>query len=160
MEVAAHDAHAALRAPRLPSGLDDSDPPGVGAGLRLEVDAEEGGLAACIREEREGLAVDRALDRRGVEHVLDEDPGDVADARLRRMPGDGGFLGRGRYVSCEEGAERGEGDPGPGHSGRCWRRNCSISATSSDAGGRSLFAGAAGVVSSSSWVSRDSSFLT
>jgi hypothetical protein len=43
---------------------------------------------------------------------------------------------------------RGEGDEDEGlkqpsvwsgrHSGRCWRRNCSISATSSDAGGRSL----------------------
>src|SRR5262249_38902574 len=157
--VAAHDPHAALRAPWLPSGLDDSDPPGVGAGLRLEVDAEEGSLAARVRKEREGLAVDRALDRRGVEHVLDENPGDVTDARLRWMPGDSGLLGRGRYLSCEEEAEGGEGDPGPGHSGRCCRRNCSISATSSDAGGRSLFAGAAGVVSSSA-VSRDSSFLT
>ena len=158
MEVAADDLHASLCAPRLASRLDDSDPPGMSAGLRLEIDAEEGRVAARVWKEREGLAVDRALDRRAVDHVFHENPGDVAHPGLRGVPADGGLLGRDGGFGYKEKAERSEDDPGPGHSGRCWRRNCSISATSSAAGGRSL--GPPGAAGAASSVSRDSSFLT
>src|SRR5262249_61174135 len=62
VEVAADDPHAALSTSRLPSGLDDSHPLGVGAGLRLEIDAEVRRLAARVPKEREGLVVGRARD--------------------------------------------------------------------------------------------------
>src|SRR5206468_12288702 len=114
--------------------------------------------AAGVRKERQGLAVHRAFDRGNLGDVLHENPGDVTDPRLRGVPGDGGPVGRDGGFRGEEEAERGGGEPGPGHSGRCWRRNCSISATSSAAGGRSL--GPPGAAGAGSSVSRDSSFLT
>src|SRR5262249_33273505 len=109
------------------------------------------------RKERQRPTVDRALDRRAVRNVLHEHPGDVTDSGLRRMPGDGRLLGGTGRSGTDEEERRGDDDGGPDHSGRCWRRNCSISATSSEAGGKSLGPGAAGGASS---VSRDSSFLT
>jgi len=55
--------------------------------------------------------------------------------------------------------ERGGGSggrPRARHSGRCWRRNCSISATSSEAGGKS----SPGDAASGSSSTRLSSFFT
>src|SRR5437867_2749344 len=74
------------------------------------------------------------------------------------LSSDGSLVGRDVGVPSEEGAEGGGEEPDPGHSGRCWRRNCSISATSSAAGGKSL--GPPGAAGAGSSVSRDSSFLT
>ena len=132
--------HLSGQRTRLAPRLQHGQPPGRGPGLGLEVDADDGGLAPGVGKERQRSRPQRALDGRGVAGALHMHPGDVADARLGRVPADGGALGGGatgsanRRAAATSAARRRPG----GHSGRCCRRNCSISATSSEAGGRSL----------------------
>ena len=93
-EITPRDQEPSLRAPRLAPLLDDPYPPRMGTRLHLQIDAQERGVTARIREEREGSAVHRAFDRRDLGDVLHVKPGDVTGPWLRRMPGDAGLLGR------------------------------------------------------------------
>src|SRR2546430_17270142 len=86
------------RGTRVPATLDDGDPPRTDAGLGLEVDPQEGGLAARVREEGQAAPIDRPLDRGPVRHVPDVEPCDVADARILRVPRDVGRLRRPRHA--------------------------------------------------------------
>jgi hypothetical protein len=127
-------------------------------------------------ERAERMAVDNDLDRRKARHPADAHEDDIAASRaggLERDPSAGSRSGRPGAV---HGLGNAYGDgPGGGeewkreeasaagcrrHSGRCWRRNCSISATSSDAGGRSLSARSAGADSASSSFAAFSSLAT
>src|SRR5207248_9209955 len=130
-----------------------------GARLRLEIDPHHGGLAPCVGKERERARSERPLDRGGLAGAGDVHPGDVARVRTLGVPADAEAFGGGRGRSGEEqGGDGRRGETrGARHSGRCCRRNCSISSTSSEAGGRSLVAGSA---SAASAASRDSSLAT
>src|SRR5262245_30368396 len=94
----------------------------------------------------------------GGDHLDDHD---ISHSRGGRVPFDAGGRGNGcrqpHRKQCKTGGEAVRDAPeGGGHSGRCRRRNCSISSTSSAAGGRSLAAAGGG---SSSSRSLASSFL-
>ncbi len=121
-------------------------------------------MPAGVGEEHERVAIDGSLDGGALGSTAQLEERRVADAWLRRVPADrqtlgGGDAGGKEQQSRGEKREAAEDSAVDSHSGRCCRRNCSISATSSDAGGRSLSGAGAGAGDSSS-ASRDSSFLT
>ena len=117
-------------------------------------------MTARVAKEGQRPPINGALDPCRLRHVSHVEPRDVTEARMRRMPDDVGPLARestpGQRASNHTAGEDTRARD-PAHSGRCCRRNCSISATSSEAGGRSL--PRPGSADGSS-VSRDSSFLT
>jgi hypothetical protein len=141
----------------------DGQPPRLRAGFGLHVEADQRRLPAGVREEMERPSHHGALDDRLGRHPGDVYPGDVADPRACGMPDDLERMGAGghRRRDDEDGEdEDGEtpGMPAAGHSGRCCRRNCSISSIRSAAGGRSP--GSTRRSSSSPSMSFASSFFT
>ena len=164
-EITTVDLEAPLDRLRRVAGGHDSQAPGLGARLRLDVDPDERGATAGVREERERPSAQRAFEGGVVGNALDLHPRNVAHSDLGGPPADlhlaVGRQGRGEdgeltYGGEERGSQQEAGRPGL-HSGRCSLRNCSISATSSEAGGRSLVPAAAGGASSTSLAS---SFVT
>src|SRR5439155_14042119 len=165
-EVPALNAESPLDFPWSIVGRHHRQVPRLDPWLGVDVDTDESGPASGIRKERQGSTAERAFEDDTVRNALDVDPRDVADADAGRMPGDrraslsgcwpAESTGRSHDESEEGGGER-QADAAERHSGRCWRRNCSNSATSSEAGGRSL-SPAPGVGSSST--SFDSSLAT
>src|SRR6185503_9428927 len=95
----------------------------------------------------------------------DMHPADLTDFDLRGMEGDAKRLGsrRGRHEQRgkREQDQESTRDQSLWLGGRCCRRNCSISDTSSDAGGRSLplTAGSSSASLASSFATYDAIFL-
>src|SRR5262245_1649649 len=160
-EVSVVDLETSLDRLRWVAWRHDGHPPGLDARLRLDVDTDQRGATAGLGKERQWPAAERALEDGALGNAADLHPHDVADAYVGRMPADL-YLGvRGHWPGEDDqlsrgGEERGgqeEAGPPQLHSGRCCRRNCSISATSSEAGGKSLVPAAAGGWSSTSLAS-------
>ena len=148
--------HRAAQLVWIDARLEHRKAPRMSARLRVDVEAEQRGVTAGVREERERSSADGALDDGRVGRAAHVHPADVTDARSYGVPGHDetvGALGGERQERQREHRGRAR-RAAPRHSGRCCRRNCSISSTSSDAGGRSL--PVPGGVGSSS-ASRDSS---
>src|SRR5262249_40385806 len=153
-ELPSGDAELPAEPLRIEPGLEDREAPRFDARLRIKVDTEQSGVPARVWKERERLITDGPFDDRRIRRPPNVQPGDVADRRPRRMAGDEQTVGGTDGARQKREREHDGHAPGARHSGRCCRKNCSISSTSSDAGGKSL--PPPGVAGSSS-TSRDSS---
>ncbi len=138
------------------AAVDDADTPDDLARLAFEIDAVERRMLLAVREERERPAADAAFDLAGAARTGHEDHRDVAQCRGRRHPPDLERGGRSRDTGEERDARepaeerRHDSTASYGFSGRCWRRNCSISATTSEEAGSSSCRASGSASSSSS----------
>src|SRR5207245_1841614 len=76
-------------------GLQHGQAPRLDAGLDIDVEADERGVAARVRKERERAVADRALHDGRLRGAAEMQPRDVADARPRGVPGHEETIARG-----------------------------------------------------------------